>query len=179
MLTYDLVSHGPNTAGRNECYGGYNTTTQTGWGPAYQNACIHSGLTENTDIATSWYNYTLAAAGSIIEENTTQSDPADNMTTATESVCPKGWTMPSYAQIHSIGPNTSSPVYVPVFLPTLGGSYDNGVPTYSSARGYWWSSEANKSAKRYYLRFDGTDLYTNKSNYFRQAGYFIRCVQKS
>ena len=163
------------TSGK-ECYGSYNSTSQTGWGPAYQNACIHSGTIKALgDLPTNWYNYTLASAGTIIDENTTSSAPATNTTKATESICPKGWTLPDKAQSHSIGPDADSATYIPSFSPVLGGNYGNGTLYNEATHGYWWGSEAYNGARRYALGYNGSILYTNNNS--RHGGVYVRCVQ--
>ena len=161
-----LVTYGP--SGK-ECYGSYNSTSQTGWGPAFQNACIHSGtIVSSGDLPTNWYNYTLATAGTIIDKDTTSSNPATNINPATESICPKGWTLPSKTQIDSQR-NVAS------FSPVLGGHYSNGTLNDEVRFGLWWGNEAYNGAMRYYLRYDGSSLYTY--HYARHRGYYVRCVQ--
>ena len=165
------------TSGK-ECYGVYNSTTQTGWGPGYGNGCIHSGtIAVSGDLPTNWYNYTLATAGTIIDENTTQQNPATNTDTATESICPKGWVLPSRAQTLSIGPSSGSSTYVSVFSPVLGGNYTSGGGLKNeNLGGFWWSSDAYGGARRYRLDYSDNNL---KSYYNgqRHNGYYIRCVQ--
>ena len=170
LTTYDLQTYGKNTTGSNYCYGTYNDTTQTGWGPAYQYSCIHSGVTEHSGGMTVWYNYTLATAGTIIDENTTSSSPATNTTEATESICPKGWTLPSKTQIDSQR-NIAS------FSPVLGGGYFNGTLYFEDTHGYWWGSTAYNGARRYLLYYNGSSLYTSGNN--RHDGLYVRCVQAS
>ena len=166
LTTYDLVTYGP--SGK-ECYGSYNSTSGTGWGPGYENNCIHSGtIVISGDLPTNWYNYTLATAGTIIDENTTSSSPATNTTTATESICPKGWTLPSKTQIDSQR-NASS------FSPVLGGNYENGTLYNEDAYGHWWGSTAYNGALHCGLRYNGSSLYTY--NYRRPTGLYVRCVQ--
>ena len=172
--TYDLVSHGSGST--DKCYGTWRDATQTGWGPAYQYPCIHSGIIRTSgDITTAWYNYVLATAGTISDENTTSSSPATNTTTATESICPKGWALPSDTQIRSIDKNTGS--YISSFSPVLGGYYYSGILSYEDTRGYWWSSTAYNGVVRRALGYDNSALYTTSG--VRRNGYYIRCVQKS
>ena len=152
-----------------ECYGAWNDTSQTGWGPVYENNCIHSGtIVSSGDLPTNWYNYTLASAGTIIDEDTTSSNPATNMDKATESICPKGWTLPAKTQIDGQRDVSS-------FSPLLGGHYENSKLNSEATRGYWWGSEASSSAKRYNLLYNGSSLYT--SGITRRCGLYIRCVQ--
>ena len=170
----NLVTYG--TSGK-ECYGTYNSTSQTGWGPAYENACIHSGtIVASGDLPTNWYNYTLATAGTIIDRNTTSSNPATNINQATESICPKGWTLPDKTQTRSIAPDSGSATYISSFSPVLGGNYRNSALDNEAERGLWWGSEAYNGAIRYYLNYDGSSLYTYRSGR-RYDGFYIRCVQ--
>ncbi|MBQ3440919.1 hypothetical protein IJG27_01235 [Candidatus Saccharibacteria bacterium] len=151
-----------------ECYGTWNGTSQKGWGPGYGNNCIHSGtIAISGDLPTNWYNYTLASAGTIVDKNTTSGNPATNTTKATESICPKGWTLPAKAQIDSQRD-------VANFSPVLGGYYNDGTLEAEATRGIWWGSEAYNGAKRYILGYNGS-LYT--TNYSRRSGLYVRCVQ--
>ena len=165
-----------------ECYAEHKDSDQTSWGPAYQYACIHSGLiaAQGGELATNWYNYVLASAGTIIDENTTSSNPANNMTKATESVCPKGWTLPDNAQIRSISGSTGggSATYVPDYSPVPGGHYYNASLN-SPETGRSWGSETvlSAGARRYLMYYDGAKLHF--SSFYRRGGIYIRCVQKS
>ncbi|MBQ3293014.1 hypothetical protein IJG93_01750 [Candidatus Saccharibacteria bacterium] len=115
-----------------------------------------------------WYNYTLASAGTITGTN--------NTTTATQSICPKGWTLPSEDQSRSIGNDTKT--YISDFSPVLGGYYLNGTLNSESTLGLWWSSTASNGAGRYRLDYHGSSLYT-VSGVRRVNGYYVRCVQAS
>ncbi len=159
-----LVSHG---ASGQECYGSYNSTTETGWGPAYINSCIHSDSNEYSGGNTVWYDYTLATAGTIVNKDAT--DTTGNLNTATESVCPKGWTLPSKTQIDNQR-NVAS------FSPVLGGNYGNGTLFNEATRGVWWGSEAYNGATRYNLYYNGSSLYTSYGG--RSGGFYIRCVSE-
>ena len=90
------------------------------------------------------------------------------MDKATESICPKGWTLPTKTQIDGQRDVSS-------FSPVLGGDYYNGTPNNEAANGIWWGSEAYNGARRYNLNYNGSSLYT--SNYLRRNGLYIRCVQ--
>ena len=89
------------------------------------------------------------------------------MNTATESLCPKGWTLPTTKQI-------DKNIDVTNFNPVLGGNYNGGTLTNKATFGRWWGSEAYNGARRYYLGYDGS-LYTG--HYGRHDGYYVRCVQ--
>ena len=108
-----------------------------------------------------WYNYTLASAGTIGGDS--------NTVATTESICPKGWSLPSNTQI-------ASQKNITIFSPVLGGDYYSGV-LYRETLGFWWGSEVRNGANRYRLAYDGTNLYTDNGR--RNTGIYIRCVQKS
>ena len=168
---HDLVSRGPyNSGSNNQCWGAYNSDTKIAYGPGNQYACIHSGLIESVGgTATAWYNYALASAGTITDENTTEQNPVTNTNPATESICPKGWTLPAKTQIDN---NRN----INIFSPILGGYYANGAPYNDTTRGYWWGSTAYNAASRYYLYYSSDTLSTGSLR--RHAGYFIRCINK-
>ena len=111
--------------------------------------------------------YAIASAGTIVNKNS--SDAVGNLNTATESICPKSWTLPSKKQIDS---NTDATNFTPV----LGGSYSNGILNSESVYGFWWSSEGMSGAGRHYLRYDNSSLYTN--SFGRRNGLYIRCVSE-
>ena len=169
MFSYDLVSRGKNTSGSNQCYGTYDSTSGTGTGSGYSNSCIHSGTISNVDVNTSWYNYTLASAGTITGTN--------NTTTATQSLCPKGWTLPTQTQIDSLSGGSSSTTYVGSFSPVLGGYYSDTTLNEESTTGVWWGSTAYSSVRRDSLFYDGSRLYTGYNR--RYNGSYVRCVQAS
>ena len=151
----------------NKCYGEYNSTTRKGWGGAYKNACVHSGIIRiSGDLPTIWYNYVLASANTLIDGDTTPENPAPNTTKATESICPKGWTLPNYVQVGSNRNPTN-------FFPVLGGYYGNGSLGSESTHGLWWGSEANDGGNRYNLVYNNS-LYTGSNS--RYNGFYIRCV---
>ena len=173
-------------ANKNQCYGEYDSATQTGWGPGYQYACIHSDSTEYSGGNTTWYNYSLATAGTIIDENTDSEHPATNITTAIESICPKGWTLPSGGRIRSIAPlEPGLATYIPIFAPVHGGLYNNGELSNESTNGYWWSSSTSgsKGARREYINYNTGTTYPDGTLYvggsYRHSGRYIRCIQAS
>ena len=119
-------------------------------------------------MSTVWYNYALATAGTISEDSDSE-HPVKNTDEATESVCPKGWTLPNETQLAGQKDMTS-------FSPVFGGNYTNGALNNESRLGFWWGSEAYNGAARYGLGYDGNHLYYN---YYYRDGLYVRCVQKS
>ena len=101
--------------------------------------------------------------------NKDTSDDTGNTNTATESVCPKGWTLPTTKQIDNNRDITN-------FHPILGGYYRNSVLTNETAHANWWSSEAYTGTLRYLLHYNVSGLYTN--SYYRHIGFYIRCVSE-
>ena len=117
----------------------------------------------------------VASAGTI--KNSSSSDTTGTTVIATESVCPKGWTLPAKTQIDSLSGGSSSTAYVGSFSPVLGGHYINGTLHDESTRGFWWGSTAYDGALRYLLGYNGSSLYT--SNYgYRYRGFYVRCVSE-
>ncbi|MBQ3440852.1 hypothetical protein IJG27_00875 [Candidatus Saccharibacteria bacterium] len=92
------------------------------------------------------------------------------MNTATESVCPKSWTLPTMKQLDNNRDITN-------FSPVLGGYYNNGILNNEAANGVWWSDEVYSGAIRYYLAYNNASLYTGHSN-VRSSGRYIRCVSE-
>ena len=144
-----------------ECYGTYNPSTETASGTIYINSCIHSGSNSYSGGNTVWYNYVVASAGTITGGN--------NTNFATESICPKGWTLPTKEQS---GANNDAVNFNPV----LGGYYDKGTLYYESTRGYWWGSTAYNGARRYRLNYTGDNMSSSYGN--RTDSNYIRCVSE-
>ncbi len=151
---------GKGTSG-GECYGTYNSSTGIGSGAGYVNSCIHSGSSTYAGGQTVWYNYGAASAGSIIG--------TDNTVITTESICPKGWSLPTKKQ-------SNNDIDITSFSPVLGGFYHNGTLSNESTNGYWWDSGIYSSAHRYILYYDGSSL--NTDNTRRYVGSYIRCVSE-
>ena len=103
--------------------------------------------------------------------NKSDTDDSGNINTATESVCPKGWTLPNKKQLDNNRSTTE-------FSPVLGGYYSDATLKYEAAYGYWWSSEPYDGAVRYYLRYDASKLYTGNAIGPRRVGLYIRCVSE-
>ena len=150
---------------------------QKGWGPGYQYNCIHSGtIATSGDLSTVWYNYASASAGTIFDVNTTTSNPATNTNRATETICPKGWTLPTVAQERTIFGSD----YLNSFSPVLGGYYDSGNGKLNeSIYGIWWTNEAQGGPRRNQLEYSQNNGILQRGNLGRAASAYIRCVQKS
>ena len=168
-LLYEVVEGVTKGTSGGECYGTYSSGTASGGG--YSNACIHSGSNTYSGGNTGWYNYAAASAGTITDTS--------NTVISTESICPKGWSLPTVAQTRIIGPDDGSTTYTTNFSPVQGGYYNDGTLDNESTRGGWWGSTASTTyngARRYYLRYDDSSLYTGYG--YRYNGLYIRCVSE-
>ena len=59
----------------------------------------------------------------------------------------------------------------------MGGYYANGRLYYEDTFGGWWGGVAYSEARRYRLRYDGSNLYTRYDTY-RHGGLYVRCVSE-
>ena len=114
-------------------------------------------------------NYAIASAGTIVNKSDT--DDTGNTNTATESICPKGWTLPTTKQIDNNRSTTE-------FSPILGGNYYNGALHKEDTNGYWWGDEVygNITARRHLLGYNNSSLYNSYGD--RYVGFYIRCVSE-
>ena len=101
--------------------------------------------------------------------NKNSSDTTGNTNTATESICPKGWTLPAKTQIDGQRDVSS-------FSPVVGGNYNNGMLNNESTHGRWWGNEAYNSARQYILSYYNSSLSTHDNGRF--LGLYIRCVSE-
>lgn len=131
-------------------------------GNSTDEARLHVGTDSNGDDVV-WYNYAGATAMTITGDS--------NTTEATQSICPYGWTLPTYAQI------TGILSYVSAFSPQTGGYYYNGSNG-GRATGYWPSSTAVDGEKRYLLYYDGTNMRA-LDNGWRKSANQLRCIRSS
>ena len=147
------------------CYG--NSSDKTGDG--FVNSCMYYIASDSNigNKANAWYNYAAATAGTI-----NYAGSSTDATKATESICPKDWTLPSRAQIDSIV-GTS---YISLFVPVKGGHYQNGG-FYGVGSGFWWTNTSSSNAiMRYTMQYDGSALQYNGA--YRFTGLYIRCVAR-
>ena len=135
----------------------YTTPTASGHSNDYDNGKIVCSSDANTG---AWYNYAAASAGTITGSS--------NTNTATSSVCPKGWQLPSHSQIAAAASNKTA------FSPVAGGNYYGGT-LYSTGVGHWWSNSTSGAANRWYLGYNSSYLYTEYSS--RYYGFDVRCVR--
>ena len=141
-------------------------------------------------LAGNYYSYVAATAG-------TGTSATSNFTKATDSICPKGFELPTsgssfnstpgsfynlLTNAYSIGSNATGGTAMrsaPLFFVRSGYVYPNShYLYYAGTRGYYWSSVANSSSYAYYLDFDSS--YVGPSGYgSRYLGRSVRCVAPS
>ena len=110
-----------------------------------------------------YYNYCAASAGTVCD--TTRQN-------ATQSICPKGWRLPTYNEQSGIIS------YVSAFSPVYSGYYDSwGSLRGTGSYGYWWSATAFYNDFQYSLDYNDGSLETN--GYYKYYGYSVRCVRSS
>ena len=107
-----------------------------------------------------YYNYCAASAGTVCN-NTTAED-------ATDSICPKGWELPTRDEMNSITSYTSA------FSPVLSGYYVNGSLGNTGFYGNWWSATAYDSGNQYSLYYNRGSLFVGSSTKF--GGFSVRCI---
>ncbi len=119
-----------------------------------------------------WYNYVATTAKTIVGSS--------NNGTATEDICPAGWHLPGYNTYYQAGLvnslSSTTETSKNLFSPITGGSYRDGA-NYGTNFGRWWSAAANGEVNRYGLYYNGNALITNKGDYDRSYGLYIRCVR--
>ncbi|MBR0424438.1 hypothetical protein IJI79_03005, partial [Candidatus Saccharibacteria bacterium] len=137
----------------------YTTPTASGHSNTYTDGKI---VCSNNANYGAWYNYAAASAGTV--------NTSDNSTTASSSVCPKGWALPSHSQISAAASNKTA------FSPVTGGYYLGGTLS-TTGYGRWWSNHAPGGTNRWYLGYTGSYLYTEYNS--RYHGFYVRCVRTS
>lgn len=126
-----------------------------------------------------YYNYCAASAGSYCYGNgTSQGTSSGN---ATESICPKGWRLPTgntsgeYQALYSNSNyNTYANYRAALHLP-LSGYFDNGSPGNQGSNGSFWSSTRSSNNNMYRLYLDTSGISPALSN-GRLYGISVRCV---
>ena len=127
---------------------------------SYTVAKMHNG-TDTTYGA--YYNYCAASAGTVCSGDIKQD--------ASQSICPKGWKLPTLDQFSGITNQVS------VFSPVYSGLYDGGSLDGTGSDGYWWSATARNSNYQHLLYYNGGRLYT--ADNVKYYGFSVRCVRSS
>lgn len=95
---------------------------------------------------------------------------------STQSICPKGWTLPIYSQFRALiisGLSSSNFMNAPYYLLRGGYLYDGSLRNAGSFGGYWSSIPGGSSlASSLYF----TSSYVNTGNDRRYRGFSVRCL---
>ena len=124
-----------------------------------------------------YYNYCAATAGSYCYGNGTSAGTSSG--NATESICPKGWRLPTgntsgeYASLY--GQYNNYTTFRTAFKLPLSGYFDDGAADYQGSDGIFWSSTYYGSDSMYLLYADTSAIYLSNSN-DRDGGLAVRCV---
>ncbi len=110
-----------------------------------------------------YYNYCAASAGTVCYQ--TQAN-------ASQSICPKGWRLPTRTEFDGIASYSSA------FSPVYSGYYDYGSLRNTGSYGNWWSATAYDSNYQYVLLYNGGSLGTGY-DFYRNRGRSVRCVRSS
>lgn len=141
---------------------GYNSDTGKSYDPG---ARYYEGTGSEHYHVGNYYQWSAATAG---YTGTSQS---------TQSICPKGWTLPSQSQFQALinsGLDGTNFMQSPYYL--LRGGYLGNSSLYSAgSAGYYWSSTPNGSNIALYLTFNSG--YLNINGYYeRYHGFSVRCM---
>lgn len=146
---------------------GYNSDTGKSYNPGdkyYEGSYSASDPTTMHYHVGNYYQWSAATAG---YTGTSQS---------TQSICPKGWTLPSQSQFQQLinsGLSGSNFMNAPYYL--VRGGWFRGSSLYDAgSRGYYWASTPSGSSRAYTLYVSSGYAYV-VSNY-RYDGQSVRCV---
>ena len=114
-----------------------------------------------------WYNFCAASAGT----------NCSNSSNTTYDICPKGWRLPTKIEFDGI----TGTSYISAFSPVAGGYYYNGLlDSDYTGSGFWWSSTAyDNLGSQYSLGYFNGSLNTIGYNYYKNNGYYVRCIRSS
>ena len=145
----------------------YNSDTGKSYNPGdkyYEGSYSASDPTTTHYHVGNYYQWSAATAG---YTGTSQS---------TQSICPKGWTLPSQSQFQQLinsGLSGSNFMNAPYYL--LRGGFLHYSSLYNAGSyGFYWSSTPDGSNIAYYLNFYSGDVVTGNVN--RYYGFSVRCV---
>ena len=146
---------------------GYNSDTGKSYNPGdkyYEGSYSASDPTTMHYHVGNYYQWSAATAG---YTGTSQS---------TQSICPKGWTLPSQSQFQQLinsGLSGSNFMNAPYYLLRGGWLRDSSLYDAGSA-GNYWSSTPSGSNRAHYLYFTSGSIDTY--NFYRYLGLSVRCV---
>lgn len=137
----------------------------------YSNQENNNSLTQNMTKVVEYggyYSWCAATAG-------TCKDVAIDKAQASDSICPKGWRLPTSTEMSTLI-NQSANKALGNFTVYAGQCDGTGFPLDDSNYGYWWSSSADDNENVYRLRADNSkfDLVSSAKN----LGLSVRCVAR-
>ncbi len=112
-----------------------------------------------------YYSFAAATAGT---------NP--NSGSAVSDICPKGWRLPTSAELNTLWNSYGSNLDQDPFRGSFAGYYNNSSFENGGAIGGYWSSAALNSSDAVYLGFDGSN--SSVINEGKNYGYSVRCVKK-
>lgn len=132
-----------------------------------------------------WYTATAGTGGS----------RKTDLATATNSICPKGWTLPTVAQYTALsnayagdasttgsirsGESPLSYAYSGGYLSDPGSQDISYAVWYQDVAGIYWSSQSYDAGSAYSLYFTSATITPNNGSTKRNDGSAIRCVARS
>ena len=137
-------------------------------------ACDNQSMALDTGNASygTYYNWYTATAGTGTYEMSSGN--------ATESICPKGWRLPTNTEFQAMynqygssaalrATGTNQPAYV------LSGNRNGGSTDYQGTDGDYWASTANSSTDAYHLDLNSSGVYP-RNTYDKWYGFSVRCI---
>lgn len=146
---------------------GYNSDTGRSYdagNQAYEGSYNANNPTTAHYLVGNYYQWSAATAG---YTGTSQS---------TQSICPKGWTLPSQSQFQQLinsGLSGGNFMNAPYYL-LRGGNLSRSSLSEAGSSGYYWSSTPEGSSYAYNLIFFLGNVYTLYD--YRYRGHSVRCV---
>ena len=154
------------------------------------NTLVNGACTPDTGNSGTWYNHTAATAGSSMGDF--GSPRASG--TAEDSICPKGWMLPTYDGNKSYY-NLIINVYGGIEIANISNSqadeyilnnplsffrsghyrWESASRSYRGSRGNYWESHIASNTYSNYLGFTSTNLAPQRGNN-RGYGFSVRCV---
>lgn len=147
---------------------GYNSDTGKSYNPGdkyYEGSYSASDPTTMHYHVGNYYQWSAATAG---YTGTSQS---------TQSICPKGWTLPSQSQFQQLinsGLSGSNFMNAPYYL-LRGGYLNTSSLILAGSYGSYWSSSSSSSSTTYNLYLDSDSIHTNNKMH-HYYGIPVRCV---
>ena len=128
-----------------------------------------------------YYNWYAAKANIYTGTGTSCTTDYDNGTSYTlGSICPKGWTLPTYASSGTLTPNGIWNSGANLGMLMSAGYVSSGSQTGLGTAGRWWSFTRSSNTNAYALYFNGSAATptATRTSYSKQLGLNVRCIKK-